>query len=385
MKLIFIILFSLSLISCGGLSEKEKQNIIDTTCSFLKETDKSQGAFRVKELNLARNSLSEEVFTDGDGIIYDAIQLGLCESLVANSPDFKQRFTNQKELKLENEKQHKEALALKGCNEMNLSYLPQEITEENNIEVFCGTSFDVEFIESINTKKISVLESFRKNNNLPSFQGSVTDIVKLQFLGLCKELLLDDSDKIAKRLKSYEKLTEVTTNKDADIHINTERNYVTKEGKIFFLKTDKTNGEIKRSFINLETLNEKSELKFDGTTQLLSLDDARLSTDTLNFEVRNGKFIDYKSFYHNGELRILTSYNDNGTYLKSQSWYINGQLRELKTYDKVKGTRTVYEPNGEIRMKIDTINGKREGLALFWGGKEECYKNGEEVDMKQCQ
>lgn len=379
MKYLIIFLSALFVISCGGESLEEKnkkieqentriENIKLSTCAVLKETTEEQNAFRVKELNSARASIGQEPFIEGDKVILNAIKFGLCESLVGNDANFNQQFAYQKDLHIS-----------QICEELNLSYAPKEITEENHLELFWGVSFDEKFIESINLQKMSMVEAFRINFNLPSFHGSHNDINKFQFLGLCKELLIDDSNAITKRLNAYDKIIKMDTINNSDgIILNSNKNFVTNKGEIYFEKLVRSNNESKRSFINLDTLEEITNLKFDGILQMV--DPEYLITTTVKFENQNGKFIsDYKSYYHNGDLKSLRT-NDS-----IQFWYFNRQLRQsvkLKN-DLPEGDFIVYEPNGEILKQLNYVKGKKEGLAISYG-IDYCYKNDKKVDLEEC-
>lgn len=372
MKYLIIFLSALFVISCGGESLEEKnkkieqentriENIKLSTCAVLKETTEEQNAFRVKELNSARASIGQEPFIDGDKVIQNAIKFGLCESLVGNDADFNQQYSNQKDIHIS-----------RSCEELNLSYAPKEITEENRrvdlFQLFDGFSWDEKFRESINLQKMSMVEAFRINFNLPSFHGSNNDINKFQFLGLCKELLIDDSNAITKRLNAYDKIIKISENSSDEIYLNANINYVTNNGEIYFKKVVGTRSEsadrafgiiepisdTKQSFINLDTLKEITKLKFDGVVQELSLEDRYryLIITPLRFEVKDGKHIgDLKTYYHNGDLKSLRS--------RASMKLKNGLT---------KGEFIAYGLNGNI----------------LFDKFEYCYKNDEKVDLEEC-
>lgn len=382
MKLIFTLLFSLSLISCGGLSEKERQNIVDTTCAVLKETNESQSAFRVQELNFARESLGEDVFTDGDNVVYDAIQLGLCESLVANSSDFEQTFATKLREKLEADKK---AFIESSCEQLNLSYVSEDSSEEDEYayyqEMYRGYDFDDEFIDDVNLRKSNMIADFKKMINSPPFQGDVIDIVKLQFFGLCDELLVNDLKSISDTSELYTNTIKSLGNESHAYYIS---NYVSKEGDIYFKKVADTDNGKKITFVKSDNAEEITNLEFEGVVQTL-YQSRILITRPIKFELKNSNYIgEIITYYNNGKLRSLFTHGENGLPLKSQTWYFDGKTNTLTTYQDGKRLNyTKYDHYGDIVDKYDYIEGKKEGLGLEWGF-ETCFKDGERVDLNQC-
>ena len=86
MRYIFIITISLILASCGPSSE-EKKNIAAVTCSIMGETRNMDAAVRVREMNNAREKIGGEPFLEGDSVIQEAFEYGLCEELVLGTYD----------------------------------------------------------------------------------------------------------------------------------------------------------------------------------------------------------------------------------------------------------------------------------------------------------
>ena len=83
MKHIFIITISLILASCGPSSE-EKKDIAAVTCSIMGETRDIDAAVRVEKMNDARKEIGGEPFLEGDSVIQEAFEYGLCQELVLN-------------------------------------------------------------------------------------------------------------------------------------------------------------------------------------------------------------------------------------------------------------------------------------------------------------
>lgn len=79
-------LLSILLVGCG-MSEEERQNIAAVSCSIILETRNMDGALRVREVNATREKLGEPPYLGGDDGIIEAVESGLCLSLVLNSYD----------------------------------------------------------------------------------------------------------------------------------------------------------------------------------------------------------------------------------------------------------------------------------------------------------
>ncbi len=86
MNKIILITISLILASCGPSSE-EKKNIAAVTCSIMGETRNMDAAVRVEKLNDAREKIGGEPFLEGDSVIQEAFEYGLCEELVLGTYD----------------------------------------------------------------------------------------------------------------------------------------------------------------------------------------------------------------------------------------------------------------------------------------------------------
>ena len=110
MRYIFIITISLILASCGPSSE-EKKNIAAVTCSIMSETRNMDAAVRVREMNDAREKIGGEPFLQGDSVIQEAFEYGLCQELVLSEnyeemirkadskPSIKEEFRENGQLK----------------------------------------------------------------------------------------------------------------------------------------------------------------------------------------------------------------------------------------------------------------------------------------------
>ena len=79
-----LIILSLTLLASCGPSSEEKKNIAAVTCSIMGETRNMDGAVRVEKMNDARKEIGGEPFLEGDSVIQEAFEYGLCEELVLN-------------------------------------------------------------------------------------------------------------------------------------------------------------------------------------------------------------------------------------------------------------------------------------------------------------
>jgi hypothetical protein len=86
-KKLSIIIIPFLLLSCG-MSKQEKNEIATITCNVMAESRNMDAAFRIKELNSARELLGEDRYLEGDNVIKEAFQFDLCKELVLNNPNF---------------------------------------------------------------------------------------------------------------------------------------------------------------------------------------------------------------------------------------------------------------------------------------------------------
>lgn len=103
MKLInhtLLILLTISGIVGCGMSEKEKDDIANVTCSIMVESRNMDAALRVKEINNARSKLGEEPYLGGDKGIIEAFEYGLCPELVKNDKDYNKNLYSLQVAKL---------------------------------------------------------------------------------------------------------------------------------------------------------------------------------------------------------------------------------------------------------------------------------------------
>jgi hypothetical protein len=100
-KLILISALLLTITGCGP-SYKERQDIAQLTCNIMGESRNMDAAFRIKEINAAREKLGEPVYLGSDEKIKRSFEYGLCVSLVLN--DGYDQKKNAIDLAIEEEK-----------------------------------------------------------------------------------------------------------------------------------------------------------------------------------------------------------------------------------------------------------------------------------------
>jgi len=79
-----LLLLPIILLTACGPSPEEKKNIAAVTCSIMGETRNMDSAVRIEKMNNAREKIGGEPFLDGDYVIKESFEYGLCEELVLN-------------------------------------------------------------------------------------------------------------------------------------------------------------------------------------------------------------------------------------------------------------------------------------------------------------
>ena len=113
-----------SLLTGCGQSQDEKERIAAVTCAVMRESRNMDGAVRVKEMNEARVKMGSEPFLDGDDVIKEALEYGLCQGLVLGTYD--ESLQSLKDAKREGERIAKE----KRAEEHRIADSKPSVTEE---------------------------------------------------------------------------------------------------------------------------------------------------------------------------------------------------------------------------------------------------------------
>lgn len=99
MKKIVIAGIALAISGCG-MSKQEREDLAQLTCNIMGESRNIDSAFRIKEINAAREKLGERPFLGTDDEIKDSIFNGFCKELVLNNASFaelKEKVVNQQQ------------------------------------------------------------------------------------------------------------------------------------------------------------------------------------------------------------------------------------------------------------------------------------------------
>ena len=97
----------LILLTACGPSQKEKEEIAQLTCNILKNTQINDPISRLKEVNIAREKIGEELFLGTDNEIFVSLQAGFCEQLVLNDPIYKTYLDGYYVLKAKQEEEER--------------------------------------------------------------------------------------------------------------------------------------------------------------------------------------------------------------------------------------------------------------------------------------
>lgn len=137
---ILITAIFLMLFSCGP-SVKEKEEIAVLTCNIMGESRNMDAAFRIKEINSAREQIGEDRFLGTDYEISESFELGLCKELVLNDKEYKIKLEDAISAKYE-----------EPSIRANRPSETQEIPENAAIPIVIGPSGEI----SINGRRIDI-------------------------------------------------------------------------------------------------------------------------------------------------------------------------------------------------------------------------------------
>ena len=93
---IYIPFLLIALTACGP-SPEEKQNIAIITCNIMGESINMNASMRIKEINSARTRINADPYLSGDAAIKEAFRYGLCEELVLDDPEYKNKLSTYRE------------------------------------------------------------------------------------------------------------------------------------------------------------------------------------------------------------------------------------------------------------------------------------------------
>lgn len=100
----------------------------------------------------------------------------------------------------------------------------------------------------------------------------------------------------------------------------------------------------------------------------------------------------YQRWYENRQLAAEHTYSNGKQEGLARMWHENGQPWSEATHKdgQQEGLARTWYENGQLQLELTAVGGKQEGLTRAWleNGdllREQCYSNGEEVDMSNCQ
>ena len=103
-----ILISTLILIGCGP-SNEERQEIAELTCNVMGASRNMDAAFRLKEINAAREKLGESVYLGSDEKIKESFEYGLCVSLVLDDGYDQKKIAIDVAIEEEDRKRREEA------------------------------------------------------------------------------------------------------------------------------------------------------------------------------------------------------------------------------------------------------------------------------------
>ena len=134
------------IIACSP-SSQEKEEIAVLTCNIIGESGNMDAAFRIKEINGAREQIGEDRFLGTDDEILVSFELGLCKELVLNDKKYKIRL---EEANYANYLNYAKKVAVKGVSINRPDPLPdREIQENPPIRIAIGPTGEVWMDERI--------------------------------------------------------------------------------------------------------------------------------------------------------------------------------------------------------------------------------------------
>lgn len=107
-KLLLTFALSLMLVACGP-SEEQIRNTSLVTCNVMGESRNMDAAFRIKEINAAREKLGAGPYLGSDQGIKEAFEYDLCAELVSGDPEYARKLARRKAFIEENARERLKA------------------------------------------------------------------------------------------------------------------------------------------------------------------------------------------------------------------------------------------------------------------------------------
>tara|TARA_B100000768_G_C11247237_1_gene362352 strand:- start:156 stop:986 length:831 start_codon:yes stop_codon:yes gene_type:complete len=144
MKKLLALLLLFGIVGCGPSTEdleaiaKKNSDIATVTCNIIGESPTYDAAMRIKEVNLAREKIGEDLYLGKDKKIAESFVYGLCKELVVNDPEYSNKLkekiliAEQLQLKKKQEAEQLRIEQLRLAEELEVKRL---LEAKNNIEI----------------------------------------------------------------------------------------------------------------------------------------------------------------------------------------------------------------------------------------------------------
>ena len=207
----YLPLILVALTACGP-SPEEKQNIAVITCNIMGESLNMNASMRIREINSARTNINADPFLGGDEEIKESFKYGLCNELVLDDPEYKNKLSILKEeerIALE-QAAERERIAAEQAAERARIALEKE-KEEKRIAAEKAKKEKIANTKAYTIEVIKVFEDYPPNPILKRFDMSVTSLGDEQieiiyscenFSGLDVTLIVDFKNSVGQLKKN---------------------------------------------------------------------------------------------------------------------------------------------------------------------------------------
>ena len=189
---------------------KRKSDLSTLACNFMGSTRNMDSAVRIREINVTRERIGEDIFLGTDDEIKESFKYGLCKELVINDPEYKSKLANVKEFvaKQDRIKRQKEAeelakniaLYTDAMKEVLNTYPPKPILIRKKYKPYGLDRFEI-------TYSCENFYGFR-HDLVIAFKNNIGELRKENYFGDCGEetfRLEDFAPKIAASFRSGRK------------------------------------------------------------------------------------------------------------------------------------------------------------------------------------
>ena len=164
--------------------QKRRNDIATITCNVMAESRNMDAAIRIKEINLTRESLGEDLYLGTDEGIKESFKYGLCKELVLNDPDYNSKLLSNMKIiaeKLEQDLERKRVAEAKKREKERIAAEKKAIEVKKNIPIWSENFKKVLNDYPIEATLTKAEFKFGKN----SFGGEIETI---KYFHTCKNL-----------------------------------------------------------------------------------------------------------------------------------------------------------------------------------------------------